>query len=408
MPELEVADPGCLDYDSDSDDEEVVVDSSDDEAESVSEGAEDAEPVTSSIPDIQTALDFIKAVKDASLDNGDLDEETLARLRDPPTEPLDISDAMLRFSLDLYKSTSRGSVEVYNETCATYKRRHPDEEVLSHAAIKKKVAELSGVLPIRSEMRPDGCIAYTGPYADRDECVCKKPRYNTAGKAREFYTFPIGPQLQALFRSPESAKNMHYRREKTAEILETVDDDGNLKIPLYEGYLHGTDYLEAVNRGDIKDTDVVLIGSIDGAQLYRNKKSDCWISIWIVAELAPNKRFKVRAVLPDSIWPGPHKPKHTDSFKFPSLHHLSALQKEGLRIWDAHDLKMVTSHPFLLLQTADGPGMTCLLVITANMAVVYTVHSKVAVKTGLHIITPPCNVRPTTILMVNFNFHSPP
>jgi hypothetical protein len=260
----------------------------------------------------------------------------------------------MRFCLDIFHATTHGSVEMYNKICAAHKRRHPKEVVLSHATIKKRVAEWSSVVPIRSDMCPDAWIAFTGPYSEREQCLCGKPR----DAAQDFYTFPIGPQLQALFRSPESAKNMHYRREKTKEILDSIDADGRLEFEVLEDYLQGQAYLEAVIRGDIQETDVVLIGSVDGAQLYRNKKSDCWISIWIIAELATDKRFKVRAILSDSIWPGPNKPKHTDSFKFPSLHHLAALQKEGFRIWDACDDRVVTSRPFLLLQTADGPGMT--------------------------------------------------
>jgi hypothetical protein len=95
-------------------------------------------------------------------------------------------------------------------------------------------------------------MAYSGPFADRNQCKCGKSRLDAAGKAQEFYTFPIGPQLQALFRSPESAKNMHYRRVKTQEILD---------ISVYEDYLQGAEYLAAVERGDIKETDLVLIGS---------------------------------------------------------------------------------------------------------------------------------------------------
>lgn len=306
-------------------------------------------------------MDFIHAVKNASLENGDLDDETLARLRDPPTEPLDISDPALRYSLDNFLATTNASEETYKANRDAYLRRHPENEVLSHAAIKKKVAEWSGVVPIRSEMCPKTCMAYTGPFSERDNCrFCGSSRYDVNGVARVFHTIPLGPQLQALFRNPKSAKDMHYRREKTQEILASLDDNGNLKIPVYEDYLHGQDYLDAVIRGDIRDTDVVVFGSIDGAQLYRNKKSDCWMSIWIIADLGPDKRYKVRAVLPDAFFPGPNKPKHVDSFKFPSIHHLSAIQKEGLRIWDAYDSKVVTSYPFLLLQTADGPGMTTL------------------------------------------------
>jgi hypothetical protein len=99
--------------------------------------------------------------------------------------------------------------------------------------------------------------------------------------------------------------------------LENIDENGNLKIPVYEDYLHGQDYLDAVIRGDIKDTDVVIFGSIDGAQLYRNKKSDCWMSIWIIADLGPDKRYKVRAVLPDAFFSWPEQTKARRFFQIP-------------------------------------------------------------------------------------------
>jgi len=70
--------------------------------------------------------------------------------------------------------------------------------------------------------------------------------------------------------------------------------------------------------------------SIDGAQLYRNKKLDCWIYIWIILNLPPDQRYKIRNILLGGIIPGPNNPKHIDSFLFPGLAHLSALQKEGL------------------------------------------------------------------------------
>ncbi|KAF7370240.1 hypothetical protein MSAN_00654800 [Mycena sanguinolenta] len=305
---------------------------------------DDAPTPESTVEDIQLAFDFIEAVKSATLDNGDLDPETLARLRDPPTEPIDLSDPDLRFSLDIFISTTHASEEVYNSVRAACLLRNPADPMLSLAAIKKKVAEWSGVVPVLSHMCPNSCMAYTGPFLDRTTCrFCGTPRFDPiSGAAQEFFTMPLGPQLQALYRSPESAKDMHYRREKTREILDSADADGKIHISVYEDYLHGQDYLDAVIREDIGETDIVVIGSMDGAQLYRNKKSD------------------LRAVLPDSVIPGPNKPKHTDSFKFPSFHHLSALQKEGFRVWDAYDDRVVTSRPFLLLETADGPGMTCL------------------------------------------------
>ncbi|KAJ6489573.1 hypothetical protein C8R47DRAFT_978015 [Mycena vitilis] len=42
---------------------------------------------------------------------------------------------------------------------------------------------------------------------------------------------------------------------------------------------------------------------------------------------------------------------------YPSLHHLSALQREGLKVWDAIEDKVLDTHPFFALMCADGPGM---------------------------------------------------
>ena len=76
--------------------------------------------------------------------------------------------------------------------------------------------------------------------------------------------------------------------------------------------------------------------SIDGVQLYKSKKSNVWIYIWILLDLAPDKWYKIWNILPGSVIPGPEMPGNLDLFLFPGLAHLSALQKEGLPIWDAH------------------------------------------------------------------------
>ncbi|KAF7371937.1 hypothetical protein MVEN_00051600 [Mycena venus] len=327
------ADPGSLDDDSHPDSVDIPEDS-DGESDDSEVDADDA-GVVHDVADLKTALAFIAAVKKASLDNGDLDSDVVSRLRKPATKPPDISDPADLHLLRNFIATTH--------------------------IIKKKVAEWSGVVPILSHMCPNSCMAFTGPWSERDTCrFCGAARYDPiTGRPQEFHTIaPLGPQLQALYGHPESAKKMHYRREKTAEILATMDANGQLDIPVYEDYIHGRDYLEAVICGDIKDTDIVIIGSIDGAQLYRNKQSDCWISIYIIGEMSPLGRFKIGAIFPDSFIPGPKKPKHLDSFKFPGVHHLAALQKEGMQIWDAYDDKVVTSRPFLLMETADGPGMT--------------------------------------------------
>lgn len=198
----------------------------------------DDHPDTETVPpdvkieDIQQALDFIQAVQNASLENGDLDDETVDRLRNPIQKQLDVSDPDLRHSLDLFLATSNASEKTYNDVRDATLRRHPDHPVLTHHQSKKTVAEMSGVVPIVNHMCPNTCMAYTGPLAHLDACkICGAPRFNEDGPAREFYTIPLGPQLQALFRCPESARDMKYRSQETQRIRREVEAQyGNIEV----------------------------------------------------------------------------------------------------------------------------------------------------------------------------------
>lgn len=235
-----------------------------------------------------------------------------------------------------------------------------------------KITEISGVTPLMQHMCVNSCIAFTGPFSSLEECpLCNEARYKTIdGEAthnprQEFYTIPIGPQLQALWRTKASAKAIRHRSECTIEILQDIQDhDG--KINVYDDIYHGSDYLEAVRRGDITSDDMAVMFSMDGAQLYQQKRSDCWISIWVALDHAPDVRYQKKHVFPGHFIPGPNKPKIVDSFSFTGLHHLAALQKEGLMIWDALKDRVFKSHPFLVLATADGPGMTYLNGLTGH------------------------------------------
>jgi hypothetical protein len=82
--------------------------------------------------------------------------------------------------------------------------------------------------------------------------------------------------------------------------------------------------------------------------------------IWVIFDHAPDKRYMKKRVLPAGFMPGPHKPKNTDSFFYTGLYHVAAIQKEGLKIWDAKKNVVFKSNIFLALATADEPGMACL------------------------------------------------
>ena len=127
---------------------------------------------------------------------------------------------------------------------------------------------------------------------------------------------------------------MCYRGKRTEQIFRELRANDGL-VNTYDDVFCGQAYLDAVTQNKIQQHDMLLMLSIDGAQLYESKESDCWIYIWIVLDMSPDHRYKKKHVLPGAIIPGPKKPKIIDSFLFPGLHHLSAVQQEGLRIWDA-------------------------------------------------------------------------
>ena len=61
--------------------------------------------------------------------------------------------------------------------------------------------------------------------------------------------------------------------------------------------------------------------SIDGAQLYQSKKLDVWIYIWILVDLAPDKCYKIKNILPGGVIPGPESPGDVDSFIYRGVEH---------------------------------------------------------------------------------------
>ena len=232
--------------------------------------------IVATLEELKIAQDFIEGVRNASLDNDGLDPEVLKNLRHPIQEQLDLSDKPgLRASIELFIDTTTASEQVYSNVCKTFARymqavvRGPqdgagdsdsddddDHKLLSHYCVKQKIAKLTGVHSLMRDMCPNTCIAYTGPFSDLETCPkCSQPRYDPASISdtgrhpkiaqRQFYTIPLGPQLQALWRSPESAKAMRHRSVETRAILEKMKNNGN-EINTWEDIYHGTEYLDAV------------------------------------------------------------------------------------------------------------------------------------------------------------------
>jgi hypothetical protein len=117
---------------------------------------------------------------------------------------------------------------------------------------------MSGVMSLIHNMCINGCLAFTGPFAGLETYLtCGEPRYeqitlaNSGGrikKARqEFHTMPIGPQLQALWRHPESAACAKYLDAHMHKIIEELKRNDGL-LDSYDN-LHGAEFLQAVESG---------------------------------------------------------------------------------------------------------------------------------------------------------------
>jgi hypothetical protein len=348
-------------------------DEEDEEPEENPENNEVEEPeyVDSHIDSIRLAQSYIQAIKSASLDNDKLKPEDIHRLRNPDTEQVDVDDPDIRLSIDIYMACSNASESTYKSVRESILRRFPNTEILSYHRVKALVSELTGVISVEDDMCINSCTAFTGPLLENSEICpqCSEPRFDQKQRdisnknipRQRACTIPLGPQLQALRRSSSGAAALRYRDQKTAECLEAYNAQppGNL---IYDDIFSGEDFLALSEELQLTVNDITVSFSIDGAQLYQNKKSDTWIAIWIINDYDPSTRYKKKHVLPAAIIPGPNKPKNIDSFLFRSFYHLSALQREnngaGLRSWDFLQKTVIDSRIIFILGTADAVGLT--------------------------------------------------
>ena len=72
--------------------------------------------------------------------------------------------------------------------------------------------------------------------------------------------------------------------------------------------------------------DIALLGSVDKFQLFRQKCDDCWVVLFINANLPPEQWVKKDNLLIASIIPGPKAPKEFNSFMKPIIDELCLLE----------------------------------------------------------------------------------
>ena len=108
-----------------------------------------------------------------------MNQDDIDRLRAAESDPrLDVTDQHFVKSLHIFLSTTNTSQATYDAIRSTLIDCYPDDVFLSFGQMKRRVEQLSGVVPISYDMCLDTCVGFTGPLADCNHCpMYGKDRY---------------------------------------------------------------------------------------------------------------------------------------------------------------------------------------------------------------------------------------
>ena len=244
------------------------------------------------ISDLRDGKAFVDALKGATIDNerSQLPDFAVERLHNPRTFPTGLTSDQ-KLSLKLFLISTAGSDNIYSTTCNAIMDHHPEDNLHSLWQVKRELEEVTGIVEIKHDMCIDSCVGFTGPFSDLDACPeCGKPRYHSTGGQRrkpykQFTTVPLAMQLQALYSTIDGARAMLYSHNYTNKLLDNMRNPTFCANRAYSDFFDGTEWINIAQSGRVDSkNDTVLMLSIDGAQLYRNKKSHCWMYLWIVLQ----------------------------------------------------------------------------------------------------------------------------
>ena len=188
--------------------------------------------------------------------------------------------------------------------------------------IKNSFKKFVNIEPQWIDMCIYSCCAYTGLFENRMQCPhCNAPRYQAdQQKPRyQFACFSLKERLKIQYKDPNRANELRYRHMYTSR--HGFGKDGKIG-----DVFDGKCYLDLLKKVYFQDErDIALTGSIDGYQIFRQKTDDCWVILFINANLPPEERVLKENLLITSIIPGPKEPKDFNSFINPIVDELKEL-----------------------------------------------------------------------------------
>jgi hypothetical protein len=166
----------------------------------------------------------------------------------------------------------------------------------------------------------DSCCAFTGQYKELLHCpICNKPRYLKQKARKKATYFSLEDRFKIQFQDQERVKKLLYR--SLYQSNEGIYND------IFDGILYKTLCQDGFFSNPY---DICLIGSTDGYQIFRQKRNDCWVFLYINANLPPDERVKKENLLIAGVIPGPNSPKKMDTFLQPLVDELKKLERKYL------------------------------------------------------------------------------
>ncbi|KAF8836646.1 hypothetical protein BDN67DRAFT_992062 [Paxillus ammoniavirescens] len=143
-------------------------------------------------------------------------------LRNPPQAPIDLESSGVCLSISMYLTLEHSSQDAYEQIQWSIQLNLSDspttEDILSFHALENKIASYTGVEYIETNMCPESCVGFTGPFTGLESCPiasCGASRWDPGClhasnghvkvTAKKFTTIPLSPQLQAQYCDPQSA-----------------------------------------------------------------------------------------------------------------------------------------------------------------------------------------------------------
>ena len=173
---------------------------------------------------------------------------------------------------------------------------------------QKKLSCFVNINPTFVPMCINTCCAFTGEFVNVTSCsLCGEAAYSQSSNIRtssniraprKVFTFlPLIDRLKLQYNNPGRSAELRYRHNYVNNDEYVDDSIGDI----FDGRL----YKELVEDGYFTDKrDIALIGSTDGYQIFKQRTDDCWVIMFINANLPPDVRVKKENLLISAIIPG--------------------------------------------------------------------------------------------------------